>query len=86
MWKREIEVSVVPLLHLIHTSLAKAKETTDPQAAQRLEDAANSVLSALVIVLRSPKAMIPAALSPYIDYMALTVTKEEIETVSRQAS
>lgn len=57
-----IQVSTLKLLAEIHEALEQAERRGD----QLLLNAAESTLSALIVVLRHPRAELPDALGPYI--------------------
>lgn len=60
--KRTIPVRTVPLLTKVHAALRAAGDTD-----KELKAAADSVLSALVVVIRHEEAHVPADIKPYID-------------------
>lgn len=61
----QVGVAVVTstLLKQVQKALIRAKAESDPE----LKQAAENVLSALIVVLRHPTAELPAKLKPFID-------------------
>lgn len=62
MKKPMVSIKTVPLLTQAHGALRESAISGDMQ----LKAAADSVLSALVLVLRHEQAEVPAELAPYI--------------------
>lgn len=58
-----IEVDTVETLHLVQLALHKGRVSGDAS----LLDAAESVLSAIIVVLRTRRAVIPDAVQPMLE-------------------
>lgn len=61
--KKYITIQTIPTLVAVHRALREVRDTGDPA----LLAAADSTLSALIVVLRREEAKVPAEVGPHID-------------------